>query len=68
EAAAVPARAVAEAVPAAGAAVVMVWWARATVALPAPTISAAAVQFDIRRTCRMPSRRLGPGWPAGSAR
>ncbi|MDQ2874327.1 MAG: hypothetical protein M3Y33_05765 [Actinomycetota bacterium] len=49
---------------AAGAVVGKAWWARATVATPVPTISAAAVQFDARRTCRMPSRRAAAGLSA----
>jgi hypothetical protein len=36
------------------------WWARATAAVPVPAMSAAAVQLDIRRACRMPSRRGMP--------
>jgi hypothetical protein len=31
------------------------WWARARVVAPVPAISAAAVQFDILRTWRIPS-------------
>ena len=46
------------------------WWARATAAAPVPTLSAAAVHFDIRRTRRIPSLRARAGrsadWPAGS--
>jgi hypothetical protein len=51
------------AVPAADAALVaatpaaVAWWARATAAVPVPAMSAAAVQLDIRRACRMLSRR-----------
>jgi hypothetical protein len=50
------------AVPAAGAAVAVVWaawWARATAAVPVPAIRTAAVQLDIRRMCRRLSRRAG---------
>jgi hypothetical protein len=36
------------------------WWARATAAVPVPTIRTAAVQLDIRRTCRRLSRRAAP--------
>jgi hypothetical protein len=36
------------------------WWARATAAVPVPAMSAAAVQLDIRRAFRMPSRRGMP--------
>ena len=36
------------------------WWARATAAVPVPAIRTAAVQLDIRRTCRRLSRRAVP--------
>jgi hypothetical protein len=45
---------------AAGVAVAVAWWARATTAVPVPAMRAAAVQLDIRRACRMLSRRGTP--------
>src|ERR1022692_919113 len=65
-AAVAPAPAVVEAVPAVVAAVGKALWASATVVAPVPAISAASVQFDIRRTRRMPSRRARTGLPAQS--
>src|ERR1035441_6378159 len=56
-AAVAPAPAVVDAVPAVVAAVGKALWASATAVAPGPAISAAGVQFDIRRTRRMPSRR-----------
>lgn len=57
----VPAPPACAAVPAAGNA----WWASAPAAAAVPTISAAPVQLDTRRTCRKLSRRV-PARPARS--
>src|ERR1017187_5408407 len=65
-AAVAPAPAVVDAVPAVVAAVGKALWASATVVAPVPAISAASVQFDIRRTRRMPSRRARTGLSAQS--
>src|ERR1035441_5908116 len=61
-----PAPAVVDAVPAVVDAVGKALWASATVAAPVPAISAASVQFDVRRTWRMPSARVGAGLPEGA--